>query len=99
MLLVYPCVHYGILILTRALGACPTPPGGGHKSWGFIMFITFSDCHCESSSSVESQHFTLIRVNRSDSKGSAVTQHSAAERERDVDRSDLFSSKFIGRVI
>ena len=63
------------------------------------MFITFSDCHCVSLSSVGSQHFTLIRVDWSDSKGSAVTWHSAAERERDVDRSDPFSSKFIGWVI
>jgi len=28
ILLVYPCaLSYGMLILSRALGACPTPPG------------------------------------------------------------------------
>ena len=29
ILLVYPCaLYYGMLILSRVLGACPTPPGG-----------------------------------------------------------------------
>jgi len=32
ILLVYPCaLYYGMLILSRALGACPTPPESAHN--------------------------------------------------------------------
>ena len=33
ILLVYPCaLYYGMLILSRAHGACPTPPGRTHRA-------------------------------------------------------------------
>ena len=46
-----------------------------------------------------SQHFTLIRVDWSTARDLLSHNTLFAERERDVDRSDPFSSKFIGWVI
>ena len=44
ILLVYPCaLYYGMLILSRALGACPTPPGiqlGRSDAIGQILYLS-----------------------------------------------------------
>jgi len=46
ILLVYPCaLYYGILILSRAHGACPNPLGRSNKEWKLneMYFCTRTD--------------------------------------------------------